>query len=69
MSQWSGRRATADLDKRNPVMVIFLRRPTIRDQPKKGGDKSERLLTEKGYSPYRPKAAIVALEKRTLRND
>lgn len=58
MSQWSGRRATADLDKRNPVMVIFLRRPTIRDQPKKGGDKSERLLTEKGYSPYRPNPDI-----------
>ena len=32
-------------------MVIFLRRLTIRGQPKKWGDKSERLLTKRATHP------------------
>jgi hypothetical protein len=54
MLRWRGRRATTDLDKRNPGMVIFLRRLTIRGQPKKWGDKSERLLTKRATHPIDP---------------
>ena len=35
-------------------MVIFLRRLTIRGQPKKWGDKSERLLTKRATHPIDP---------------
>jgi len=64
MLRWRGRRATTDLDKRNPGMVIFLRRLTIRGQPKKWGDKSERLLTKRATHPIDPKRSISFLHSR-----
>ncbi|MGB7536385.1 MAG: hypothetical protein WBM19_11665, partial [Azonexus sp.] len=40
-------------------MVIFLRRLTIRGQPKKWGDKSERLLTKRAAHPIDPLRSLL----------
>lgn len=40
-------------------MVIFLRRLTIRGQPKKWGDKSERLLTKRATHPIDPQETFT----------
>jgi len=42
-------------------MVIFLRRLTIRGQPKKWGDKSERLLTKRATHPIDPNPSVEFL--------
>ena len=42
-------------------MVIFLRRLTIRGQPKKWGDKSERLLTKRATHPIDPKRKFATV--------
>lgn len=44
-------------------MVIFLRRLTIRGQPKKWGDKSERLLTKRATHPIDPLQPITVLRQ------
>jgi hypothetical protein len=62
MSRWSGRTATARPDKRNPGLAVSLRRPAIRGQPKKGGDKSVRLPTERAAHPIDPQRTVAASE-------